>query len=131
MKRINGKLVIGDAINTPGDIAGGTPDIESNGNITLTRDQCRGQILYMTATGTVTLPPVIGDGLAITVYSTTAAAVHVDPNANDRIVLDGVALDNGDKISSASGAGDFVVLHNDDINGWRTLGRSGTWTDGG
>jgi len=65
------------------------------------------------------------------IYSSGANAVSVDANAADRIVLDGTALDDGDKITSASGAGDFIVLWADSAVGWRTLGRSGTWTDGG
>lgn len=106
--------------------------ITSAGGITLTVDQVRGQIVYVTATGTVVLPAVAvcGVGSSVTVYSTTAAAVYVDPNAADRIVLDGTALDDGDKLDSASAAGDMVTLHADSADGWTTVGRSGTWTDG-
>lgn len=129
MHIVNGKKVISE-VNAIGDISGLTPDIVSAGNITLTKEQCKGQILYMTGEGTVSLPRVTGDGLALTIYQTGAFAVHGDPDDNDRIVLDGVALDDGDKITSASEAGNFIVLHNDTADGWRTLGRSGAWTDG-
>jgi hypothetical protein len=93
----------------------------------LTATQVLGQLLLVTATATITLPAVIV-GAVITIYSTTAAAVMVDPNANDRIVLNGVAGGNGKKITSASGAGDFVTLIGESTDGWTVIGRSGTWT---
>lgn len=93
----------------------------------LTADQVKGTFILITATATLTLPPV-AVGATITVYSTTAAAVMVDPNTNDRIILNGVAGGNGKKITSASGAGDFVTLIGDSADGWTIIGRSGTWT---
>jgi hypothetical protein len=59
----------------------------------LTAAQVLGQLLLVTATATITLPAVV-IGACITIYSTTEAAVMVDPNANDRIVLDGAAGGN-------------------------------------
>lgn len=96
----------------------------------LSSTQCKGHLVTITQTATITLPACFV-GACVTVYSTAANAVSVDPNASDRIVLDGTALDDGDKITSASGAGDFATLICDDANGWRVVGRSGTWTDGG
>lgn len=93
----------------------------------LTALQVLGQLIRVTATATISLPPV-AIGAVVTIYSTTAAAVMVDPDANDRIVLDGVAGGNGKKITSASGAGNFVTLIGDSLDGWTTIGRSGTWT---
>jgi hypothetical protein len=94
---------------------------------TLTAAQVEGALILVTATATITLPPVI-IGATVTIYSTTAAAVMVDPNANDRIVLDGIAGGNGKKITSASAAGDFATLIGDSGDGWTVIGRSGTWT---
>lgn len=93
----------------------------------LTAAQVLGQLLLVTATATITLPAVV-IGAYITIYSTTTAAVIVAPNADDRIVLDGVAGGNGKKITSASGAGDFVTLIGDSADGWTVIGRSGAWT---
>jgi hypothetical protein len=116
--------------------SGGSDELDLLGLVTilttaidklLTAAQVLGQLLLVTATATVTLPAVI-IGATITVYSTTAAAVMVDPNADDRIVLDGVAGGNGKKITSASGAGNFVTLVGDSADGWTVIGRSGTWT---
>jgi len=92
-----------------------------------TTAQCRGQIIRMSATGTVVLPAVV-IGASLTVFSLTAAAVMVDPDNSDRIILDGVAGGNGKKITSASGAGDHVTLFGDSADGWTVIGRSGTWT---
>ena len=112
------------------DLLALAPDISVSTNTVLTAAQCRGNMVYVTSAATITLPAVSDDGMIVTIYSTTASAVHVDPNNSDRIVLNGVALDDGDKITSESQAGDFIVLHNDTDAGWRTLGRSGIWTDG-
>lgn len=93
----------------------------------LSTTQVKGTLVLVTATATITLPPVVV-GATVTIYSTTAAAVMVDPDANDRIVLDGVAGGNGKKVTSASGAGDFVTLIGESADGWTVIGRSGTWT---
>lgn len=94
---------------------------------TLTDAECRGYLILVTAAATITLPVAIA-GYIVTVYSTAAAAVSVDPDVTDRIILDGVAGGNGKKITSASGAGDFVTLVADSAAGWTVIGRSGTWT---
>lgn len=116
------------AAGTFTDLQGHLPDIVSAGDISLSVAQCRGQIVYITQTGTATLPAVTGDGMLVGIYSTTAAAIYVDPNGSDRIVLNGTAGGDGKKLTSESQAGDFIWLHNDDTSGWRTIGRSGIWT---
>uniref|UniRef100_A0A6H1ZAS6 Uncharacterized protein n=1 Tax=viral metagenome TaxID=1070528 RepID=A0A6H1ZAS6_9ZZZZ len=90
-------------------------------------------MIWVTATGKVSLPAVAANlyGASVCVYSTTAAAVRVDVDAADRIVLNGLALDDGDCILSASVAGNFICLIVDSVAGWTTLGRSGAWTDDG
>jgi hypothetical protein len=109
------------------DLLGYIPVINTATDTTLTAAQVLGHLLLVTQTATITLPAVT-IGAVVTVYSTTAAAVHVDPNTNDRIVLNGAAGGNGKKITSASGAGDFVTLIGDSEDGWTVIGRSGTWT---
>lgn len=57
----------------------------------------------------------------------------IDNNTDDMIDFSGrggTALDDGDKVSSASGAGDYIHLIGESSAGWLTLTRSGTWTDG-
>lgn len=115
-----------------GTLSGKVGVITKAANYTLGTDSANeayGYLLTMTATGTVTLPAVVV-GMSVCVYSTTAAAVHVDPNASDRIILNGTALDDGDKLSSSSAAGDYICVIGESSSGWLTLGQSGVWTDG-
>lgn len=120
------------AFQITGTLSGKIGVITKAADYTLGTDSANeayGYLVTMTATGTVTLPAV-SIGMSVCVYSTTAAAVHVDANASDRIILDGTALADGDKVSSASGAGDFICLVAESANGWLAMGRSGTWADG-
>jgi hypothetical protein len=73
--------------------------------------------------------PAVASGMNICIYSTTAAAIVVNPDDGDVITLNGTALSAGDSITSASGAGDFICLMGVSDSSWLTLGRSGTWTD--
>jgi hypothetical protein len=97
---------------------------------TLTSAQCYGTVVFVTGAAVITLPAVAA-GMNVIVYSTGANAVSVDANAADRIILDGTALNDGDKVTSASAAGDYICLIYESADGWVNLGRSGTWTDGG
>ena len=101
----------------------------------LTTAQCKGSVVVVTGAYTMTLPIVTGFegsiGGSVVVYSAGADTIHVDANASDRIVLDGTALDDGDKITSPGTAGAYVYLVNDTAAGWRVMGRYGIWTDGG
>ncbi len=78
-----------------------------------------------------TLPPA-ASGLSVCFYSQYAAIVTVDVDDGiDVIWLDGAALAAGNAIDSAGGAGDFICLLAIDTTNWLSLGRSGTWVDGG
>ena len=91
-------------------------------------------IVTVTAAATVTLPPVAANiyGARVCAYSTGANVISIDPNAADRIILAGVALNDGNKINTGGAAGDFMCLICDGAAGWIAGpgGRSGTWTDG-
>ena len=91
--------------------------------------QMYGSLNIVNAAITVTLPAA-ASGMSICVLSVAAAAVNVDVDASDVIYLNGTALSAGDKVTSASAAGDFICLVAGDATNWYTLGRSGTWTDG-
>lgn len=108
-----------------------TPVLTYASDQVLTAALCKNSLITVTATATITLPAVTGSGMCVCIYSTTAAVVHVDANANDRIVLDGTALDDGDKVTCDAVAGNWIVLFNDTNVGWRTLGKQGVWVDGG
>ena len=109
------------------DLLGYIPVINTATDTTLTAAQVLGHLLLVTQTATITLPAVT-IGAVVTVYSTTAAAIHVDPDDNDRIILDGVAGGNGKKITSDSTAGALATLIGDSADGWTVVGRAKTWT---
>lgn len=95
---------------------------------TLTAAQCRGHVVYVTAAAVITLPAV-AEGLSVVVVTIGDVAVSVDPNASDKIWLDGTALDDGDKITNDSSAGDIAVLTYYSADGWHAS--TNGWTDGG
>ena len=95
---------------------------------TLTAAECYGKVHYVSSAATLTLP-AIADGMHLTVITIGAVAVSVDCNASDKIYLDGTALDDGDKITNTSTAGDIAVLTYYSADGWHAS--TNTWTDGG
>jgi hypothetical protein len=94
----------------------------------LTVAECGGYVIYVTGAATITLP-AIASGMSVTIITIGAVAVSVDPNASDKIVLDGTALDDGDKITNTSTAGDIAILTYYSADGWYAATNS--WTDGG
>jgi len=104
-----------------------TTQIHTSGD-TLTADECYGKVHYVAVGGTLTLP-AIADGMHLTVITIGATAVSVDCNASDKIWLDGMALDDGDKITNLSTAGDIAVLTYYSADGWHAS--TNGWTDGG
>lgn len=94
---------------------------------TLIAAECYGKIHYVSSAATLTLPAV-ADGMHLTVITIGAVAVSVDPNASDKIWLDGTALDDGDKITNTSTSGDMVVLTYYSADGWHAS--TNGWTDG-
>jgi len=95
---------------------------------TISAAECYGGVHYVTSAATITLPAV-ADGMSVSIVTIGAIAVSVDPNASDLIYLDGTALDDGDKITNTSTAGDVAVLTYYDATGWYATTNS--WTDGG
>jgi hypothetical protein len=119
-----------------GTIEGGFSPVESVGigtasysaNQTLTASQCYGDVIYVTGAATITLPAV-ASGMSVSVITIGSVAVSIDPNASDKIWLDGTALDDGDKITNLSTAGDIATLTYYSADGWHAS--SNSWTDGG
>jgi len=97
-------------------------------NQALTATECSGYVVYVTGAATITLPAV-ADGMSVTVITIGAVAVSIDPNASDKIWLDGVALDDGDKITNTSTSGDITVVTYYSADGFHATTNS--WTDGG
>lgn len=113
---------------TTGTISGAIPSTTDNNGQTLSAAQQYGYMHWATGAGTTNLVTAVA-GMNFCVYSTTAAAVVINPADADVITLNGTALSAGDSITSASGAGDFICLMSQEAGKWVTLGRSGTWTD--
>jgi len=130
------------AINlvTTGTITGRVPMITIGSERSLTAAECHGGFVMITAAGTYSLPAAAtaGYGSTVCIYVRDASeTVVIEVDDSDKINLNGTALDAGDTIDSAGNAGDFICListtdaDGSGTDGWRTLGRSGTWTDGG
>lgn len=115
-----------------GHIFGQVPLLTSATTITLTSDQVLGHYLTMTAAGGVSLPAVTGaNGWSILIRTADAFTVYVDPNENDKTVLDGITLDNGDRAQSSGVTGDTLLMINDSVDGWSGWSGPNDWIDGG
>lgn len=95
---------------------------------TISAAECYGGVHYVTSAATITLPAVAA-GMNVTIITVGNIAVSVDPNAADLLVLDGTALDDGDKATNTSATGDLITLSYYDATGWYAA--SNSWTDGG
>jgi len=78
---------------------------------------------------TITLAAV-QPGMDFIIVCAVGQALHVDPNASDAIILDGAALTAGNKLTSASGAGDLVHLITYSADGFIVINKQGAWSDG-
>jgi len=125
--------VTGSAIFT-GTLQGGVsvPNVSST----------TGTILSTTALGTVfsctnaagcdlTLPAAEAGLNFCARDSNGGGVVTIDAAAGDEIELDGVGVGVADAIDSAGAKGDFICLLALDGVTWASMGRSGTWVDGG
>jgi len=89
-----------------------------------------GSIIYIGVATTIRHPATAG--YSAIYYSTVAGVVKVDPADAMRLWLNGTDIGaDGDELDSAGAAGDFIAIHNVSATVGRTLGRSGTWVDGG
>jgi len=81
------------------------------------------------ASGTVSLPPV-QTGAVGCVKATGAFTVSVNPNDNDRFILDGLSLSDGDKLSSIGELDDTICFYADSSAGWTTMFNPHLFVDG-
>jgi len=87
-----------------------------------------GGVIYVTGNATITLPAV-GDGMNFTIITVGNYTVSADPNSSDKMYLDGVLLDDGDKATNLTATGDMIVFTYYSADGW--YASSNSWTDGG
>lgn len=94
---------------------------------------------HATATSDTTYTlPAAAAGMAACFYDNGAGTggITIEIDGSDVIILDGTALTAGNTIDSPGVAGDgangdFICIMAIDATNWVTLGRSGTWVDGG
>lgn len=92
--------------------------------------QQSGMFFYINAATTILHPAIAGYGACY--YSDAANTVSIDPQSGSMaIYLDGASIGAGDELDSPGAAGDFICIHNRSTTQANTLGRSGTWIDGG
>jgi len=71
-------------------------------------------------------------GLVMMFYDIGGGVITIDPvDGTDTIYLNGTSVGAGDAIDSPGAVGDFICLMAIDATRWVTVGRSGTWIDGG
>jgi hypothetical protein len=129
----SGTITDNDATTITATLAGGTDndwDVDDVWAVGPGPKQS-GSVFYITAATTIVHPATAG--YAAMYYSTGANTIKVDPaSASMQFYLDGTATGtNGEELDSAGAAGDFITIHNQSATVGRTMGRSGTWTDGG
>lgn len=129
-------LVMGsNAISTTGLLSGGIVTNTKAAAYTVGADsaaEAYGGVIYVTDAAVITLPAVAA-GMSVTVVTIGAIAVSVDPDNADKMYLDGVLLDDGDKATNTSTTGDTIVFTYYSADGWYAMSGSPDgdhWTDG-
>ena len=104
----------------------------SDAEIVLTAAMCRNAIHINNDNDVIDFKlPDAEAGLVVMFYDHLVGVITVDPQDGDKIWLDGTDLTAGVSIDSPGALGDFIVLMAIDGVSWVTLGRSGTWINGG
>jgi hypothetical protein len=109
-----------------GYIRGGV-SVESTSGTPHSLTAAEGQWLFVTGAHEVDLPAVATSGQSACFFATTAAAITIDPNASEVIVLGGTAKTGGDPLVSTAAAGSFICLLSNGTY-WYTLGANGSWS---
>jgi hypothetical protein len=106
--------------------------LDTDATITLAVTDCNNELRVNSDADAIdyTLPDVQA-GLCIMFYDKGGGVITVDAAAGDVICLDGTDLTAANAIDSPGDTGDFICLFGIDNNFWVSLGRSGTWVDGG
>jgi len=117
--------------------SGGMATASKSANYTVGTDdanECYGGVIYVTSTCDVTACDDLAAGMAFSVVTIGATQVDVDVQADDKMVLDGTTLDDGDKAVNTSTTGDIIVCVYYSADGWYCASGSNDgdpWTDGG
>jgi len=130
----DGDLTVSGAITATGTITGNTSvTLDTDPTIVLTAAMCRNCARFNNDADAIdyTLPGAAA-GLVVLFYDIGGGVITVDPvDGTDTIYLNGTSVGAGDAIDSPGAVGDFICLMAIDDTRWVTIGRSGTWVDGG
>ena len=103
---------------------------------TTSETELYGGTVLVTGAATLTLPAVstLASCARFAVIVQGAVAVSVDPNAADRLRVDGTAFADGEQATNQSTSGDSLMCRYESSAGWECLSSSPTgtlWTNGG
>ena len=107
--------------------------LDTDPSIVLTAAMCKNMIRFNSDADVIdyTLPSVEA-GLVVMFYDIGGGVITIDPyDGTDTIYLNGTALTAGNAIDSPGAVGNFICLIGLDDTRWVTVGRSGTFIDGG
>jgi len=96
-------------VTTTGEMLGGVTTYIVASGTTLNASQMYNSIVYVTGAAMIGLSSV-ADGMNVTVISTGANTVRVNPDDSDLFIADGTAGSDGDAITSTGAAGDMAVI---------------------
>ena len=114
-------------------IAKSSISLDADPSYVLTAAMCNNAIRFNNDADVIdyTLPGAAA-GLVVLFYDIGGGVITVDPvDGTDTIYLDGATVGAGDAIDSPGAVGNFICLIAIDDTRWITVGRSGTWIDGG
>jgi len=122
-----------DGTTMTGTLAGGSENDWDNGDswAVAPGPYQSGSIFYIGSATTILHPATAG--YVACYYSTAANTIKVDPQSGSmQFTLNGTPTGtNGEELDSAGAAGDYICIHNQSATIGITLGRSGSWSDGG
>ena len=107
--------------------------LDTDPSYVLTAAMCKNAVRFNNDADAIdyTLPAAEA-GLVVMFYDIGGGIITIDPvDGTDTIYLDGTSVGAGDAIDSPGAVGNFICLMAIDDTKWVTVGRSGTWVDGG
>ena len=108
-------------------MSGGRRVIAIGATATLLEGDMYNTLILISGTTTITLPAVM-PGMDAIFISADGADHNIDPNASDKIRLDGAQLDDGDKIAQTT-VGYSCQLLPESADGFVCISVAGQWTD--
>lgn len=123
-------------------------DVSQRGNVHITKsaaytvgtdsaEECYGGVIYVDTAATITACDNLNNRMSYTLIVKGDIAVSADVQSDDRQILDGTALDDGDKASNSScttKAGGFIHFEYESASGWSSFSGclgGDNWEDGG